>query len=82
MEAYLLLSETLILFIFIAIWLVTFVLMWGIRNSFIPGIGGVVGIALGLRLISAVDNILGGVVIIVAFYQLYLAVFTEEQRRK
>lgn len=77
-----LLSETLIIFIFIAIWLITFVLMWGIKNNFIPGIGGVVGIALSLRLISSVDNILGGIVMIVSFYQLYLAVFAEEGRKR
>lgn len=70
-------SETLILFIFIAMWIITFVLMWAIKNSFIPGIGGIIGVLLGIRLISTVDSILGVVVIFVAFYQLYVAAFAE-----
>lgn len=73
-------SETLILMIFIALWIVTFVLMFGINNKFIPGIGGVVGLILGVRLMADIDNLLGLVVVFVAFYQLYVATFGEEKK--
>lgn len=66
--------------IFIVIWIVTFVLMFGINNKFIPGIGGVVGLILGIRLMVGIDNLLGLVVVFVAFYQLYVATFGEEKK--
>lgn len=74
-------SETLTLFIFIALWIVTFALMWGIKSRFIPGIGGVIGVALGIRMLSQVDRILGLIVIFVAFFQLYLAAFSEGKKK-
>lgn len=74
-------SETLLLIIFIALWIVTFALMWGIKNKFIPGVGGVIGLILGIRLMGDVDNLLGLVVVFVAFYQLYFAIFKEEKKR-
>lgn len=74
-------SETLLLIIFIAIWIVTFALMWGIKNQFIPGIGGVIGLVLGIRLMAGVDNLLGLIVVFVGFYQLYFAIFKEENKR-
>lgn len=74
-------SETLILFVFIAFWIVTFVLMWAIKSNFIPGIGGVIGIVLGVRMISDVDRLLGLVVIFIALFQLYTAAFKEEKKK-
>lgn len=74
-------SETLILFIFIAMWIITFVLMWAIKESFIPGIGGVIGVMLGIRLMESVDTLLGLVVVFIGFYQLYVAAFAEGKRR-
>jgi hypothetical protein len=76
-----LISDTLILMIFIALWIVTFVLMWALKNRFIPGVGGVIGLLLGLRLAGDVDRILGLVVMFVGLYQLYFAAFTEEKKR-
>jgi hypothetical protein len=76
-----LISETLILFIFIALWIITFVLMWAIKNDFIPGIGGIIGVMLGVRLMTTVDNILGLIVIFIGFYQLYVAAFAEGKKK-
>jgi len=55
--------------------------MWGIKNQFIPGIGGVIGLVLGIRLMAGVDNLLGLIVVFVGFYQLYFAIFKEENKR-
>jgi hypothetical protein len=74
-------SETLITFVFIAFWLVTFVLMWAIHNKFIPGIGGVIGFMLGIRLIGDVDRLLGLVVMFVALFQLYWAAFEVDKKK-
>lgn len=53
--------------------------MWAIKNRFIPGIGGVVGLLLGIRLAGDVDRLLGIVVMVTALFQLYLAAFGEEK---
>ena len=74
-------SETLIHFIFIALWIVTFVLMWSLKNRFIPGVGGIIGLILGLRLAGDVDRLLGIVVMLISLYQLYCAAFLEEKKR-
>jgi len=75
-----LISDTLLLFIFIALWIVTFALMWGIKHKFIPGIGGIIGLVLGIRIMGNVDNLLGLIIVGVAFFQLYMAVFSEEKK--
>lgn len=74
-------SETLILFVFIALWIVTFILMWVLHNKFVPGVGGVIGLILGIRMISSVDRILGIVVVFIALFQLYWAAFEVEKRK-
>lgn len=70
-----------LLLIFIAIWIVTFVLIWAVKSKFIAGIGGVIGLILGIRVMTGVDQLLGLVIVVVGFYQLYLAAFTEEPKK-
>jgi hypothetical protein len=74
-------SETLILFIFIAIWIVTFVLMWVLKNKFVPGIGGVIGMFLGIRMVGDVDRMLGIIVMFIALFQLYWAAFEVDKKK-
>ena len=74
-------SDTVLLLIFIAIWIVTFVLIWAVRNKFIAGVGGVIGLILGIRVMTGVDQLLGLVIVVVGFYQLYLAAFTEDKKK-
>jgi hypothetical protein len=57
------------------IWIVLLILMWKVKNAFIPAIGGVVGILFGLEIMSSVNSMLGFVIIFAGFYQLYLATF-------
>jgi len=54
--------------------------MWGIKHKFIPGIGGIIGLVLGIRIMGNVDNLLGLIIVGVAFFQLYMAVFSEEKK--
>jgi ABC-type glycerol-3-phosphate transport system permease component len=74
-------SETLILFVFIAMWLVTFILTFVLNNKFVPGIGGVIGMFLGIRMVGDVDRMLGVIVMFVALFQLYWAAFEVEKRK-
>lgn len=73
-------SDTLILMIFIAIWLVFFVLGWAFKNRFLLSIAGVIGMILGIRMIGDVDRLLGLAVVITSLYPLYLAAFSEEKK--
>lgn len=73
-------SDTLILFIFIALWIVFFVLGWAWKNRFLLGISGVIGLVLGVRMMGDVDKLLGLVVVFASFYPLYLAAFTEGKK--
>lgn len=51
------------------------------KSKFIAGIGGVIGLILGIRILINVDQLLGLVIVVVGFYQLYLAAFTEEPKK-
>jgi hypothetical protein len=74
-------SETLILFIFIALWIVTFVLMFVLNNKFVPGVGGVIGLLLGIRMVGDVDRMLGLIVMVIALFQLYWAAFEVDKKK-
>jgi hypothetical protein len=71
-----LISETLLFIIFFGLWIVTFVLSLVRRDTVICGVGGVVGVLLGIRLMS-IEGLFGLIVLIVALIQLYWAAFTE-----
>jgi hypothetical protein len=71
-----LISETLLFIIFFGLWIVTFVLSLVRRDSVVCGVGGVVGVLLGIRLM-AVEGLFGLIVLCVALIQLYWAAFTE-----
>jgi uncharacterized membrane protein len=62
-------------------WIITFVLMWVLKEQFVPGVGGVIGLLLGFRLISEVDRLLGIAVMFIALYQLYFAAFKSEAKK-
>lgn len=73
------LDETLFILLLFIVWVVTFILMWYQDNPIIAGASGIVGILLGIELIasapSAVFDLAGGVIIVIALYQLYVAAF-------
>lgn len=71
------LSETILYLTLFAIWLLTFVLTFAQKNPIIPGIGGIVGIVLGIELISSEYELVGAIIIVIAFYQLYKAAFED-----
>lgn len=73
-------NSTLIFAVFLAIWIVTFILMWAMKNKFLAGIGGVIGILLGIRIIGEVDRIFGLIAIFIALFQLYYAAFEGDKK--
>jgi len=54
--------------------------MWAMKNKFLAGIGGVIGILLGIRIIGEVDRIFGLIAIFIALFQLYYAAFEGDKK--